>query len=186
MADRQAPDVRDLLRSLDLGDMADREEDRRLGQAVHRHVQQTGEIGERPAHAEGEGDDAHMLDRGIGEQPFDVAPPVQHEGGEAAATSAPWSLSGPGAIVARWPHQHLEAQDRIERHVEQQTGQHRRNRRRPLRMGIGQPRVQRRQTDFGAVADQQEDEGEVQQRRIERAACVHQHGPRHGRRVLRP
>ena len=27
-----------------------------------------GEIGERAAHAEGEGDDAHVLDRGIGEQ----------------------------------------------------------------------------------------------------------------------
>ncbi len=32
-----------------------------------RHVQQPGEIGERAAHAEGEGDDAHVLDRGIGE-----------------------------------------------------------------------------------------------------------------------
>ena len=34
------------------------------------------------AHAEGEDDDAHVLDRGECEQPFDVAPAVQHEGGE--------------------------------------------------------------------------------------------------------
>ena len=57
-------------------------EDRRLGQAVHHHVQQPGEIGQRAAHAEREHDDAHVLDRGIGEQPLDVAPAVQHEGGE--------------------------------------------------------------------------------------------------------
>ena len=56
-----------LLRALHLRDVADGEEDRRLGQAVHRHVQQAGEIGERPAHAEGEHDDAHVLDRGVGE-----------------------------------------------------------------------------------------------------------------------
>ena len=36
-------------------------------------------IAERAAHAEREGDDPHVLDRGIGEQPLDVAPPVQHE-----------------------------------------------------------------------------------------------------------
>ena len=94
----QAADVGDLLRALDLRDVADGEEDRRLGQRVHGHVQQPGEIGERPAHAEGEGDDAHVLDRGIGEHAFDVAPAVQHERGEHAARSAPCvTISGPGA-----------------------------------------------------------------------------------------
>ena len=76
MGDAQPADLGDALRALGLGDVADGEEDRRLGQAVHGHVQQAGEIGERPAHAEGERDDAHVLDRGIGEQPLDVAPPV--------------------------------------------------------------------------------------------------------------
>ena len=38
----------DLLRTLDLRHMADREEDRRLGQAVHRHVQQAREVGDGP------------------------------------------------------------------------------------------------------------------------------------------
>ena len=85
----QAAHVGDLLRALDLGDMADGEEDRRFGQAVHGHVQQAGEIGERSAHAEGEGDDAHVLDRGIGEQALDVAPAVQHERGEERARRGP-------------------------------------------------------------------------------------------------
>ena len=88
MADRQALDVGDALRALDLRDVADREEDRRLGQRMHGHVQEAGEVRERPAHAEGEGDDAHVLDRRIGEQPFDVAAAVQHEGREHQADKA--------------------------------------------------------------------------------------------------
>ena len=65
--------------------------------------------------------------------------------------------------------QHLEAQQRVERDVEQQPREHRRDRRRAFGMGVGQPGVQRRQADLGAVAEQQEDEGEVEQRRIEAA-----------------
>ena len=74
--------VGDPLRAFDLRDVADGEEDRRLGERMHGHVQEAGEIGERTAHAEGEGDDAHMLDRGIGEHALDVAPAVEHEGRE--------------------------------------------------------------------------------------------------------
>jgi hypothetical protein len=51
---RQAPDPGDPLRALDLRNMADGVEDRRLGQAVHHHVQQPGKIGERAAHSERE------------------------------------------------------------------------------------------------------------------------------------
>ena len=79
-----------LLGALGLRDVADREEDRGLGQAVHGHVQQAGEVGDRAAHAEGEGDDAHVLDRGEGEQPFDVAPAVEHERRRRRARSGPW------------------------------------------------------------------------------------------------
>src|SRR5882672_3837444 len=56
--------------------MADGEEDRALRERVHRHVQEAGESRYRSAHAEGEGDDAHMLDRGIREHALDVALPV--------------------------------------------------------------------------------------------------------------
>ena len=54
MGDTQSPDLGEALRALGLGDVAHGEEDARFGQAVHRHVQQAGEVGERPAHAEGE------------------------------------------------------------------------------------------------------------------------------------
>ena len=53
----------DLLRALHLRNIADGEEDGRLGQGMQHHMQEPGEIGERAAEAEGEGDESHMLDR---------------------------------------------------------------------------------------------------------------------------
>ena len=47
-------------------------------------------------------------------------------------------------------------------------------------MGVRQPRVQRRQPDLGAVAEQEEDEGEIEQRRIERPGVGNQRRPCHG------
>jgi hypothetical protein len=126
IGDGQPAHVGDLLRSLDLGDVANREEDRGLGERMHGHVQEAGEIGEGAAHAEGEDDDAHVLDRGIGEHALDVAPPVQHEGREQAGDQAHGHHERPGrdrAGVER--EQHLEAQQRVERDVEQQARQHR-------------------------------------------------------------
>ena len=41
-----------------------------------------GEIGQGSAHAESKSDEPHMLDGGVGKQPFDVAPLIQHEGGK--------------------------------------------------------------------------------------------------------
>ena len=118
----EAAHVGDLLRALDLRDIADGEEDRRFGQRVHAHMQETGEIGERPAHAEGEGDDPHMLDRGVGEQALDVAPPVQHERREHDRDEAHADHQRAGRErlgVGR--KQHLEAEQRIERDVEEQA-----------------------------------------------------------------
>ncbi|MNC91914.1 hypothetical protein D3C83_82550 [compost metagenome] len=50
------------LRAALLGGVPHREEDRRLGQAVHGHVQQACERRDRPAHAEREGHESHVLD----------------------------------------------------------------------------------------------------------------------------
>ena len=166
----QPADVGDLLRALDLRDVADGEEDRRLGQRVHGHVQQAGEIGERPAHAEGEGDDAHVLDRRIGEHAFDVAAAVEHERGEDQRDEAHrHHQRARRERLGIGGEQHLEAQHRIERDVEQQPREHRRDRRRAFGMRVRQPGMQRRKADLGAVAEQQEDEGDVEQRRIEAA-----------------
>ena len=47
-------------------------------------------------------------------------------------------------------------------------------------MRVGQPGVQRREADLGAVAEQQEHEGDVEQRGIELRRVRDQHGPHHG------
>ena len=122
MAFGQAADLGDPLRALDPRDVSDAEEDRRLGQAVHRHVQQAGEIRERPAHAEGEGDDAHMLDRRVGEEAFDVAAAVEHEGREHHRRQAHRHHQRPRRDrLAVRGQQDLEAQHGVERDVEQQA-----------------------------------------------------------------
>ena len=91
------------------------------------------------------------------------------------------TMSGPGRDrrgVGR--EQHLEAQHRVERDIQQQPRQHGRDRRRALGMRIRQPGVQRRQADLGAVSQQEEDEGGVEKRRIEARDPVHQQRPHHG------
>ena len=87
-----------------------------------------------------------------------------------------------GAGIGR--EQQLEAQHRIERDVQQQAGQHGRDRRRALGMRVGQPGMQRRQPDLGAIAEQQEHEGEVQQRGIEVRDVRDQHRPDHAVQAL--
>ena len=176
----QAAHLGDALGALHLRDVADREEDRRLGQAVHGHLQQSGEIAERAGHAEGEHDDAHVLDRRVGEHAFDVAPAIQHERGEDQRQQAERDHQRAGRDGARvGADQHLEAQQRVQRDVQQQARQHGGDRRRTFGVRVRQPGVHRRQADLGAVAQQQEDEGDVEQRRIEVAGAGEQRGPDH-------
>jgi hypothetical protein len=114
-----------------------------------------------------------------------VAAPVQHEGREHQADEAERRHDGADVDGAPIPGQHhLEAQQRIERDVEQQAGQHGRDRRRAFRMGIGQPGMKRRNADLGAVADQQEHEGERQQLGIEQRGGLDQQVPRHRRQAV--
>ena len=81
-----------------------------------------------------------MLDRGIGEEAFDIPPPVQHEGGEDQRGQPQGHHQG-----ARRDHlriggeQQLEAQNRIKRDIEKETRQHGRDRCRTFGMGIRQP-----------------------------------------------
>jgi hypothetical protein len=138
---------------------------------MHGHVQQARERSDCAAHAEGEGHDAHVLDRRIGEHALDVAlareeerrdhdrqqPEAHHQ---AAREAAP----------KRAVDQHLAAHHRVERHVQQQPRQHRRDRGRALGVGVGQPIVQGHEAHLGAVADQQEHERKREHRGLELVA----------------
>ena len=91
------------------------------------------------------------------------------------------TISGPGASASGLTReQHLEAQQGVERDVEQQAREHRRDRGRALGVGIRQPGMQRRQPHLGAVTEQQEHKGDVEQRRIEKAAAHFDRRPHHG------
>jgi hypothetical protein len=63
---------------------------------MHGHVQKPGEISQWAAHAEGKSGNAHMLDRGVGEHAFDVAPAVEHEGGKQERQEAHADQQRPG------------------------------------------------------------------------------------------
>ena len=168
MRGHQPADIGDLLAALELRRAADAEEDRALDQRMPDQVQQPGEVRRRAAQAEGEGGDAHVLDassrrrsaahRAAATAP---APPAARRRGRAPSGTAPGATaSGIGA------DDRLGAQHRHHRRVQQQARQHGGDRHRPLGIGIRQPGMQRHQPGLGAVADQQEDEGEVQQRRV--------------------
>ena len=121
MGDTQSADSSNALGILCLRHMAYRKEDRRFGQAVHGHVQEPREIGQGPAHAKSESDEPHVLDGRVGKQPFDVAPLVQHECGKDQRDQTHDNHDGAGINGLRMGgHDHLETQERIERHIEQQ------------------------------------------------------------------
>ena len=115
-------DCSDCLGAFDLSDMADREKDRRFGEAMHRHVQQAREIGERPAHAEGEHNDAHVLDRRVAEHPLDIVAAVEHEASEDERgkphSRHQWSGRDGTRIGGE---QKLKSQHGVERDIEQQA-----------------------------------------------------------------
>jgi len=66
---------------------------------MHRHVQQAREIGERPAHAEGEHNDAHVLNRRVAEHPLDIMAAVEHEASEDERGKPIAAINGPGAMA---------------------------------------------------------------------------------------
>ena len=144
-------------------------------------MQQSRKVGERPTHAKGKHDDAHVLDGGIGKHALDIAPPIQHESRENKGEQ-PHRDHQRAWRQRAWVHckQHLEAQQRVERDVEQQPREHCRDRRRPLGMCIGKPGMERGQPDLGTVAEQQKNESDVQELRAEAAGFLDQRGPHHG------
>ena len=122
-----------------------------------------------------------MLDGGIGEQTFDVAPAVKHEGAEQERDEPHADHQRPRRERLRVAgEQHLAAEQRIERDVEQQAREHGGDRRRAFGMSVGQPGMQREEADLGAIAEQQEDEGEVEHCRLERSGTGDKVGPHHG------
>ena len=177
----QATNLLDRLGAGDLRRVPDRDEHRALGQRVHGHVQQRGEGGERPAHAEGEGHEPHVFDRGVAEHSLDVALSMQEQTGDQKRQHAEGHHQIAGEIrVQRSIDDHFHAHQGVQRHVQQQAGENRRHRRWTFGVRVRQPVVQGDQANLGAIADQQEDEGDGQHRRFQAAGGLVQHRPGEG------
>ena len=73
--------------------------------------------------------------------------------------------------------QHLAAQYRVQRYVQQQARQHRRHRRGSFGVGVGQPVVHGHEADLGAVTNKQEGEGQCDDVGVESALHRVQVGP---------
>ena len=116
---------------------------------------------DRRAEAHPDGQDAHVLDAGVGQQPFQIPLIQQIQGGEEQRRDAEGQQHVPREAGAQGRAGDLEvAQDRVEAHGEQGSGQKRGDRRRRLRMRVGQPGVHREQADLGAETQHRQHEGE--------------------------
>ena len=152
---------------------------------MHGHMQQAGKICERATHPKCKRDDPHVLDGGVGKHPFDVAPPVEHEGRKDDGEQPHGYHQRPRRERSRiGREQHLETEQSVERDVQQKTRKHRGYRRGPFGMGIGQPCMQRRKPHLRAVAEKKKHKGEIEQRGIEVGGAQMQTRPHHGFRDL--
>jgi hypothetical protein len=86
------------------------------------------------------------------------------------------TISGPGASAGR----RLKSEHREQGHIQEQAREDRGNRRRTLGVRIGQPCVQRHEPHLRSVAEQEEHERKVEERRIETGRILHEHVPGHG------
>ena len=143
-------------------DVAGREEQHALGQAVVDQVQQRPVHGQA-ADADAQDQDAHVLDAGVGQHPLEVAlPDHEHRGdGHRQQAHEDHDLAGElgfGAGAADL----VDAQDRQEGAAGDAAGQQRAHHARRLAVGVRLPGVHRGQAHLGAVADEQQHERRVQ------------------------
>src|SRR6185437_16767330 len=120
--------------------------------------------GQRDRRAEGHADrqDAHVLDAGVREQPLDVPLPEYVERGEQQRGDAERQqrVARDGGAQRRGGDL-VEAEDGVEAGRQQRAGQQRGYRRRGLRVRVGQPGVYWHQADLGAVAENGEQERQL-------------------------
>ena len=157
------------------------EEDRRLRQPVAQEVETKAEQGQVTAKAEGQGRDAEMLDRGVGEQALEV--PLgdderqRHRQAEEAEDHQQRRREAWAEGASR---DEVDPRKRVERHRQRGARQERRDRARRLAVGVRQPGVERREPRLGPVAGKREQERQPDQGRIEIGRDQHQPGPGEG------
>ena len=130
----------------------------RLGQRVVDRVEHGAEAGQR-RRADAQREDAHVLDAGIGQHPLVVGLADDEHRGHAPSRAGRSTTSSSRAEVAqagRAPARACTRRMARKAQFSSAPGEQRRDHRRRLAVGVGQPGVQRRQAHLRAVADQQE------------------------------
>ena len=160
-------------------DVPGQQEEHALGQRMP-HRMEHGPEDRRTAQPDAQGEDAHMLHAGIGQQALVVSLPHDEDGRREQGDDAEEDQQ-PAAEVAQPGRQHdlMAAQDAQQSAVEQSAGQQAGHQRRGLTVGVRQPVVQGREAHLGAVAHQQEDEGRLEPGRLHAVEAARPHFPRH-------
>ena len=161
-AAHQPADGRDLGRPVRGADAARDQKASRLGQGMVGDVQERTGGAQGSAEAEPEADETDVLDTRVREHALVVGRGPQEcrghgDGQHAERKQDAAREAGPGRRV----HGGLESQDRVNADAQQHARHEGAHRRRRLAVGVGQPRVHRRQPGLRAIADHEEHEREL-------------------------
>ena len=162
-------------------DPAGDHEQARLGQAVAEHVQEGRGQRESPADRGRQREQAHVLDAGVGEHPFEVALPDDQRGGHGEGQQS--GRDQQAAHQARTEHRvddGLHPQDGVERDGQEHAGHQPGHRGRRLAVRVGQPAVHRSEARLGGEPEDGQRAGHPEQRRVERETVLGQDEPGQG------
>ena len=137
-------------------DVARRQEQHALGQAVVDHVQQ-GAVHRQAADADAQDQDAHVLDAGVGQHALEVALPHHEDRGDSHRQEAHEDHDLAGEIgFGAGPADLIEPQDGQKGAARRPAGEQHADDPGGLAVGVRLPGVHRRQAHLGAVADEEE------------------------------
>ena len=141
-------------------------------------MQHRAENGQRDRKAQTHADNADMLQAVVGEQPLHVGlnqdERRRHAHGEQTETQNQMlAVGGPQAGRG----ENAEPQQGVEGDFERHAGEHGAGGRGRFAVGVGQPGVHGRQARLGAVTDQREHKGQLEQARVQLVRHAHQIGP---------
>ena len=134
------------------------------------HVKPRGEQSERSPDAHGQRDDAHVLDRRVGQQTLEVVLDEHERDSDDDRDRAEAEKQIRRELRSqRSRGQQVEAEDRVERAVEQRAREEHAHRGGRLAVRIGQPGVHRRETRLRPKADEHQCERHAHERGVQRA-----------------
>ena len=161
---RQAAERRDLARVAPLVDDADQQEQGAGADAVVDHLDDAagdalGVEGEDAEHQE-----THVADAGIGDEALHVALRHGHQGAVQDADDRQRGHEADHVVAGRRQQRQAESHEAVGAHLQQHTGQHDAAGGRRVRMGVGQPGVEREHRHLDGEAEKQRQEDQVLRR----------------------